>query len=46
MFPHSAVPFALGLYDIAVWHSSSLDDGPRDILVLDGGTEKHFLPWA
>ena len=46
MFPYSAVPFALGLYNVAAWHSSSVDDGPRDVLILDWGLEKHFLPCA
>ena len=46
VFPCSAVPFALGLYNVTVWHGSSIDDGPRDVLILNGGPEKHFLPWA
>ena len=46
VFPCSAVPFALSLYNVTVWHSSSIDDGHRDVLILDWGLEKHFLPWA
>ena len=46
VFPHSAVPFALGLYDGTVWHSSSVNDGPRDVFILSWELEKHFFPWA
>ena len=46
MFPCSAVPFALDLHDVAVWHSRSFDDGSGDVLILNRGPEDHFLPWA
>ena len=46
MFPGLTVIFALGLYDIAVWHVGLIDHGPRDVLIVEWGPEKHFLPWA
>ena len=46
MFSHSAVLFALGLYNVAAQHGSSVDDGPGDVFILNWGLEEHFLLWA
>ena len=39
MFPGSAEPFALGIYDVAAWLSSLVGDGPRDVLIICRGPE-------
>ena len=46
MFPGSAVPFALGFYDVAAQCGSTFDDGHRDVLILNQRPKEHFLLWA
>ena len=42
MLPGPVVAFALGLYDVAVQHSSLVDNGA----IICQGQEQHFLAWA
>ena len=42
--PCSLVPLALGLYIVAVWHGSLVDDGPRDIFTIYQGPESTSWP--
>ena len=44
VFPGSAIPFALGLYNVTMLCSGSFDDGPGDIFVFNWRPEEHFLP--
>ena len=46
VFPGSVVTFALGLYDVAAWGRSLVDDGSGDVLILCWGQEQHFLAWV
>ena len=46
MFPGSLVPLALGLFVVAVWHGSLVDDGPRDIFTIYWGPEEYLLAWG
>ena len=43
VLPGPAVTFALGLYDIAAWGRSLVDDGSGDVFILCWGQEQHFL---
>ena len=46
MFPGSLVPLTLGLYMVAAWHSSLVDDGPGHIFTIYQGPEEYLLPWC
>ena len=46
MFPGSPVLLALGLYVVAAWHSSLVNDGPRYIFTIYQGPEEYLLPWG
>ena len=46
VFPGSLVLLALGLYDVAAWLSSLVDNSPWDVLNICGGSEHHFLARA
>ena len=46
MFSGPMVPPALGLYIVATWHGSLIDDCPRDVLAVYQGPEEHFLAWG
>ena len=46
VFSGSMVPLALGLYTVAVWHGSLIDDGPRDIFAIYWGSKEHLLAWG
>ena len=39
LFPSSAEPFVMNLYDVAAWLSSLVDDGLRDVLLICRGPE-------
>ena len=43
MLPGHAVRFALGLYDVAAWGRSLVDDDSGDVFILCWGQEQHFL---
>ena len=36
--------FALDFYNVTVWHGSSTDYGPGDVLTSMWDLEMHFLP--
>ena len=46
MFPSSLVPLALGLYIVAVWCSSLVNNGPRDIFTIYQRPEEYLLAWG
>ena len=43
VFPCSTLPFALGLYEVTVWCSSLVDNGPGNVFTIYWGPEEHFL---
>ena len=46
VFPGSLVPLALDLYMVAAWHSSLIDNGPRDVFTIYLGPEEYLLAWG
>ena len=46
MLPDLVVAFALGLYNITVWHGSFVNSGPWDVFIFNWRLEQHFLAMA
>ena len=46
VFPVLLVPSALGLYDVAVWLGSPINDGPGNVFSICQGREQSLLVWT
>ena len=46
MLSGPAIVFTLGLYVVAAWSRSSVDNGSGDVLILCWGQEQYLLAWV